>query len=1249
MKSFEALARAFGKPVEGSPEHAVLADLGPLNETEAELGDRAVAYVLRAEHPTCLASIAPLSAGWRLYVLGYSHEVRERIDARRRALVELVPTRPEVAARYGEVLAAGAGPAAAAGRVDSLAPGGEAVPFVARVLFGELFAGVSPRVRRRARGAEGPPAFDVDATVALAGRLGCSRVDLIDLAYATGAEWSEFGGRHWRATVDVRPLLAGAAREAISAAARMSAAAREALVTDVGRARLAEDPDYLELLLDRSTDAAKGVRRAAANALKGLPAERLEPLAVDRLGTGGAAERAAMVELLAGLATPSAHAALAAHRPGERTARIDAAIDNALAAEAIRDGTDEGEGGYAALGGRRIGIPPPRPLDDAPMPAFGADDVAEVQALIAAENERRAARKGGAGLRRGSKPLGPALADRVVALFGNPAGAIDEDRVAAGGTLWNLVCGYGASWAREAFARLPDRSALTLCVRLHPYLVPDVLAAHRDCSHPAADRLLVFLNGPTGDLRHLERVAIETGVTARLFPRRGSIERPYGPGDLLAVCVSGGYQGYLDTLERLPRDAVWPWIAEHLDVLEQAFGTKATEYPALDRAEAVRAAALLPAVPARLLGPLLEVATGTTQAGREGARALLGDVPEVGPRLLALLDDTRQAVRAGAADWLGRRADAGAAAALGKRLKRERSELVRAAMLDALDRLGEDLSAHVGADALVAEAVEGLKSAKLDKIAWLGLDRPPALAFADGAPVPDEVLRYWLHLAVKLKAPGGNALFEIYLDRLDPASAEALSLWLLDTWIDHDTARPPEAEADAFAATHAPGRLAQNLKWKFGPDTHEAVFAQLRAEYLGGYPNSGAATKGLLGLATRAPAATLGERVRGYLKRHGARTAQASALLELAATRDDPATLQVVIAAATRLRQKGVQAFAGELVERIAERRGWTLEELADRTVPAAGLDDDGALALPCGEAGKAYVGRLDDAMKLVVTNPDGRKVGALPAGDDETTKASRKRLSAAKKEIRQVVPIQTARLYEALCAERVWPTADWLRDVADPPLMRHLARRVVWLGVDGAGEVAGAFRPTAEGDFTDAEDAAVDVTRFAGVRVAHGALVDAAAAEAWAAHMVDYEVRPLLRQFGRPLLGTGDVEGGEKATAVLDRKGWLTDSFTIRGAATRLGYERGRPEDGGVFHDYRKPFAGAGLVAVVDFTGAFVPEENVAAALIDLHFEPAARPGPPVELGRVPPVLLSECRNDLHEIAAKAAFDPEWEKKAGW
>jgi len=1029
---------------------------------------------------------------------------------------------------------------------------------------------------------------------------------------------------------------------------RIPAASRVKAIENLGQWSLAASDAFAAFLVQQAGESAKGVREAASAALRGAPSALVTPLAIEILSRGDADQRAGMVDLLAHDRSEDALAALRAHREGEKTARIVAAIDNALSLDERRQGPGPGaaaddDRGYTAIDGARVEIPPLRPLADADVSGlFGQADKDQLHALVDKQNEqiRRANDAAPKGHYR-SPPIPNGWIDRAVEMFktGGRSGAPNVKHEFTHYLGW-----LAASWTRAAFQKLPPASALRVAIHLAG---GGMHGFHHYAHGPGIERIQTFINGPDGDARHIELFDIEARTLVDFGDWRHRSSRTVQKGDLLRYAIQDSY--YTPDLTRLPRQALWPYLAENLDVFDEAFGLKAPGEVKLDRATAVRVLALLPATPARYYAPLLEIATGENKNGRPEARAMMMAAPGVEGRLIALLDDSRQAIRAGAADWLSLRRDPNAVAALHKRLKKEKSEIARAAILTGLKRLGENLSDILGPAALIAEAEKGLKSAKFDKLGWMALDKIAQLRFRNGDRVPSEVLRWWIFSAFKLKQPGGNALFEIYLDQLEPEDAEAFSTWVLESWIGYDTERPSESDGNAHAKANAKSRQQMYARWQ--PDyTEEQAFAHLKAEFMSAYLHSGAESKGVLGLATRAPSALAAERTRAYLKAHGSRTSQASALLEMLAGKGDPVSLQVVIAAATRLKQKGVQKFAGELVNKVAEARDWTMDELADRTVPTAGFDEDGVLTLVCGEDAKVYEARITPDLNVVLRNPAGKEVANLPSGQDDATAAAKKQLGATKKELKQIISMQAARLYEALCAERSWSTDDWRRSFHDHPVLRRLVERVVWLGLDGEGNVIGAFRPTAEGDFTNTDDASVDIAAFDRVRIAHGALLSDDEGKAWAQHLEDYEIKPLFTQFGRALLRAAEEDA--KQTRIEDRKGWVTDAFTIRGIAAKLGYERGPALDGGFFNEYRKPFSSAGLAAVIEFSGNSLPEQNVPAALVLLRFERATGPGAysgAMTLGDVPPVLLSECWNDYHAMAGKAKFDPEWEKKASW
>ena len=1220
-------------------------DLSRLDQVRRGLGDQAIRYVLDGENETVLASLSSSCSGNELDAC----ESYLRHDSpswpRRQLLAQQNSFDAEFTKRYTEVLSA-----TCATLPDSACGSDKATKDV-RLLFSEAFAGATEDSNRW------PPkavpltnkGLTLSRAMTMNQMLGGTVVDLVDVMYNERSRYGSISGNLYRSAADVKPLLAKHQNDVVAAASRLTAPARATLIQDLHEFRLVDDPVYLHFVLALAGDSSKAVRETARSILASVSAATLEPLAAEQLGQGNVNMRAGMVELLAMLGTDSALAALAEHKTREKTSRVLSAIDTALTVsdQAVAElSANDDQSAYQSIGGNRVEIPELQPLADGASAKFGGDDKAELLAIIEKENERLK-RHNEENEKRGYNYRAPMIkkkiAAQVVDLFNTgeaPRGQASQELSAF------LTWGAGTKWVRTALARLSQKRTLYLAAALtrsgHSALSPYAQG-------PFVDQVRHFMNGPGGDLRHLERIDSKIGVEAWFGYGTNRKTRQVQKGDFLRFVIQDDYAYMEPQLDNVPSDSLWPYLAENLDVIDEAFGLKPTSVIKLSRVGAIRALNRLPEAPARYFGPLLEAATGETKSGRAEARNMLKDAPKVGEHIVALLDDSRQAIRAGAAEWIAERGESDAVPALKKRLKKEKSELAKAAILTALEAFGEDLSGFIGPKALLDEAQAGLKKAKLDKLDWLALDHLPAVHYRSKRRVPDEVLRWWIFLAVKLKQPGGNALFDIYLEQLLPQDAESLSQWLLDSWLNYDTARPTEADGNAYAKQHVKQRFQYMKRWS-KDYTKDRAFEDLKREFMSNYLNSGAATKGLLALAGHTPATIAADRVRAYLKQHGSRTSQASALLEMLAAMADPVALQVVISAATRLKQKGVQKFAGALVEKVAEARNWTLDELADRTIPTAGLDDNGIIELPCGEDGKRYDAQLNESLTLTLRNPEGKTVKSLPGGQDDATKAAKKQLSASRRELKQVISMQSARLYEALCAGRTWPAADWQRDLQQHPVMRRLTERVVWSGMDTDDQVLGCFRPTSEGDFTNTSDEEVDISAYATVRLAYGAEMSESDAQAWARHLEDYEIAPLFTQFGRSMLTIEEAQQND--TKIDDRKGWVTDTFTIRGTAAKLGYERGEAMDGGYFNEYVKSFQSAGILAVVEFSGNCLPEENVPAAMISLSFEnytSGRRLGGSVKLDDVPPVLLSECWNDYRSMAAKGAFDEGWEQKMPW
>lgn len=1032
----------------------------------------------------------------------------------------------------------------------------------------------------------------------------------------------------------------------------LDAPGRVELAHALGRSDLVEP--YLGLLVDYGLSMAKTVRAAAMKALTAAPPDALSEALDARHAGANAGVRTELVSLALGALGTDVRPLLDRWRESEEDKRPRDALDRALANVALGDGPTPQAGGdsrsYVALDGSTVMLP-----DRAPLPEATTipDSVyALLQSSIASYNERVLAL-------REEHRADKNHWSRSWALIGSD-GLVEFRHAAEGGTASkrehharNGI--HVLNWS-DSFIKW-DRSGVAAFYAHPAVTVRHLIALLRWNSRP---ELIWMLRDDMGhhaaqELRRRIRTPADMMAVIDLWTSLGG-----APPALEYLAMSWGA-----SLAHVDAELFWPHVAENFDAIDEALGLRPqSRQPALHAGNALDLLALLPKVPHRYLLPLMTIATGTQKAARQQARALLAGAPDIDTAIAGLLGDGKQDMRAGAAEWLAARGARAAVPALRTALAKEKSDVARAAIITALERLGDDVADCFDRDRLLAEAGKGIAKTPAKGLEWFPFDLLPPIAWQDGQAVDPRILRWWVVLAHKLKQPGSNALLDLWITRLAPADAKRLGLFVLRAWIDHDTRQPTEEEGNAHALAHVDQQLVQRRQTvQRYPDIlksyplyadHDALFAELKRTKMAQYMGSGSDSKGVLALAAQAEGADAAAAVRTYLKDHGARVSQAKALLEVLAANPAPAAIQVVLAAANRFKARTVQDHAAALIERIADHRGWTPEELADRTIPTAGLDEHGTAEVDCGE-GRTYRLRLDADDALVLLNPSGQPTKSLPAARNDEEKpvvaAAKKQLANARKELKQAIAAQGDRLYEAMCLERRWPAADWDRYLLRHPIVGRLLRRIVWIGLDSEGHRLASFRPLDDGSLSDVEDGDVALDAIAQVQIAHASLVTADEADGWRAHLADYEIESPFAQFDLDLPELPETQ--RNATTIEDRKGWMIETFKLRGIATKLGFVRGGAGDGGVFTTYQRRYEAAGLVALIEFTGSPLPEENIPAALQDLRFARLRRNdwyGAGIPLGEVPPVLLAESRKTLHRIAAAGTgFDPAWEKKSGW
>jgi hypothetical protein len=999
-------------------------------------------------------------------------------------------------------------------------------------------------------------------------------------------------------------------------------------------------------LVTCATGTAKTIREAASALLRSvaeLAQPHLERLALE----GSRGEREHAVRLLGRLRGNAAHEFLRALRETEKSAPVLETID-AMLGDVTVAGTPEP---------LVLEVPPNAPLDTNPQttPALR-------EALLGLADMYRAR----------AEQHAQQLANRQAKQYvhpNHPLPALPED------------------WLNKVCALLEGRETL------HPYLLKtfsqagilwgEPKGAYLDLlAHPDF-KLLFFVRwlALMGSLKKKE--ALEYQALATIDTYRNAHAPPFSLNELAEAIRAIGFSdeclfqvamnAYWQPFD-WEADAVWPYFYENLPLLEKCFQPTAhRDYSLRWQAEAARNAAFrilkqFPAVPPAIVGIAWDLAVGTSKQDRQRAQPICDKLPDVQERLAVALTSGNFQTRQVAAEWLGRLGNVVAVPSLVAAARKEKQDAALDAMLTALEKLGQSISEFLDRDKLQADAVKNLKKGTPPALAWFPWSGLPKVRWHDsGKPVPVETVSWLIVQSHKLKTAEPGALLKRYCELMKSADREELGNFVLNAWLSQDLKRKlTDEEARAQAKQQAPQHW-QSMQYMIGyyqkqnqpvpasvaqslQACEEQLFAQAQREV-----GSAAGDKGVLALAGACCGDAAVGPVQRYLKEwYGYRAAQCKALIAMLSGVDRPLAIQYILSISNRFRTKSIQEEADKYIHLLAERKGWTLDELADRTMPTCGLDDDGKLDLSFGP--RTFTARVNAELEIQLYDADGKALKKLPdprkEDDEELAKAAKKAFSAAKTELKKFFGLSRTRLYEAMCTERTWPLADWQLYLLSHPLAKFLCQRLVWVVLQD-GAVLQTFRPLDDGTLSDSSDNSVTPPEGSLIRIAHACNVSAETCQAWTQHLADYEVAPLISQFAR---GPYELpEGRRRETGIKDFEGYMLEAFKLRGLATKFGYTRAAAEDGGWFHEYLKSFPGLGIEVHLGFSGNGLPEENRTVALTTMTFERksesgesgASRRGVNIPLKDLPAVLLAECVGDLRALAAAGSgFVEDWEKK---
>ncbi|MFO0902143.1 MAG: DUF4132 domain-containing protein [Pirellulales bacterium] len=505
-------------------------------------------------------------------------------------------------------------------------------------------------------------------------------------------------------------------------------------------------------------------------------------------------------------------------------------------------------------------------------------------------------------------------------------------------------------------------------------------------------------------------------------------------------------------------EACWPYLLRHLERMERTLAPIPVNSQAYRRERmqarerTLRALAKFPATPPSLAAEIWELAVGSSKADRALTQPLCAGWPDLVERLCVLLGSTQQGTRGVAAEWLGRLGRSEAIEPLLAAARRERHDATLDAMLNALERLGASVEEFLDRERLQADAVKNLKKGLPASLAWFPWDQLPSVRWEDTqSAAPVESLQWLIVQSVKLKQPDAGAPLRRFCAKMHRADREAFGEFILEAWIRRDL-QPKLSleEARQVAKRQALGRHSYRSE---STRSLAAVEADLIGELLSDL-GSAAAEKGMLAVVSACGGDSVVGHVQAYVEEWCSKRApQAKALVAMLAGIESPGALRYLLALPGRLGKAAMRSEVERLIEKIAERRGWTPTELAERTLSTCGFDASGKMLLSYGE--RAFVATLGPNCELALQDGAGASLKRLPEreteDDRDLVQAAHKRWKEAKAELRRCIDWCERRLQEATEMGHAWPYPAWSALWQEHPIARRMALRVQWLATHPA------------------------------------------------------------------------------------------------------------------------------------------------------------------------------------------------------
>jgi Domain of unknown function (DUF4132) len=342
----------------------------------------------------------------------------------------------------------------------------------------------------------------------------------------------------------------------------------------------------------------------------------------------------------------------------------------------------------------------------------------------------------------------------------------------------------------------------------------------------------------------------------------------------------------------------------------------------------------------------------------------------------------------------------------------------------------------------------------------------------------------------------------------------------------------------------------------------------------------------------------------------------------------------------TQIKDRRFLKPAQAALERAAEKRGITPEQLRERLIPTFGLDINGRAARDVGPADVRIELTPPSNVKLRYQLGDA-KTATAPEALKNDHAAELVALKGEVADVRKELAAQRLRLEELLASDRAWEYEEWRQFYLEHPLVQLFARRLIWT-FDGEAAIP------VEHDSLVGLNGSIDQPGRGTVRLWHPLEASTSEIVGWRTLLRERELRQPFKQAHREiyLLAPAERETrvySNRFAAHIVRYPQVYALAKQRGWAIRaLGpYDN----DGG---EQWRDFPSHGLRA--RYWMEMVDDAYAGGAIADLASTDQVRfthigEQEPLALDEIPPRVFSETMRDVDLFVgvASIAADPTW------